>query len=63
MTKIDGRPGTLIEKTGPGGRPIFRRTADCRQLAEDIRTQAERADGRAPPFRSTASALIFMTAG
>ena len=30
-------PGTLIEKTGPGGSLRFRRTADCWRLAEDIR--------------------------
>ena len=33
-------PGTLIEKTGPGGRLIFRRAAGCWQLAEDLRNPA-----------------------
>lgn len=30
-------PGTLIERTGPGGYLIFGRTADCWQLTGDIR--------------------------
>lgn len=30
-------PGTLIEKTGPGGHLDFQRTADCWQLTGDIR--------------------------
>ena len=30
-------PGTLIEKTGPGGYLQFRRAGDCWQLIEDIR--------------------------
>lgn len=33
-------PGTLIEKTGPGGYLIFRPTADCWQLTDDIRNPA-----------------------
>jgi hypothetical protein len=33
-------PGTLIEKTGPGGHLRFRRTADCWQLTGDIRNPA-----------------------
>ena len=33
-------PGTLIEKTGPGGYLHFQRTADCWQLAGDIRNPA-----------------------
>ncbi len=33
-------PGTLIEKTGPGGRLDFQRTADCWQLIGDIRNPA-----------------------
>lgn len=33
-------PGTLIEKTGPGGYLEFRRTADCWQLTGDVRNPA-----------------------
>lgn len=33
-------PGTLIEKTGPGGALHFRRTADCWRLTGDIRNPA-----------------------
>lgn len=33
-------PGTLIEKTGPGGHLTFRRVGDCWQLTEDIRNLA-----------------------
>jgi len=33
-------PGTLIEKTGPGGYLTFRPAAGCWQLAEDIRNPA-----------------------
>jgi hypothetical protein len=32
-------PGTLIEKTGPGGSLHFRKTADCWQLTKDIRNR------------------------
>lgn len=33
-------PGTLIEKTGPGGYLTFRRNGSCWQLTEDIRNPA-----------------------
>lgn len=33
-------PGTLIERTGPGGSLYFRRTADCWQLTGDVRNPA-----------------------
>ncbi|UNU41384.1 hypothetical protein EAO27_00655 [Sphingopyxis sp. YF1] len=33
-------PGTLIEKTGPGGRLEFERTIDCWRLTGDIREAA-----------------------
>lgn len=33
-------PGTLIERTGPGGYLIFERTADCWRLTADIRNPA-----------------------
>ncbi|WP_447765276.1 hypothetical protein [Sphingopyxis panaciterrae] len=33
-------PGTLIEKTGPGGSLHFRKTADCWRLDKDIRNRA-----------------------
>lgn len=33
-------PGTLIERTGPGGSLHFRKAGDCWQLAQDIRNEA-----------------------
>lgn len=33
-------PGTLIEKTGPGGSLHFRKAAGCWQLTQDIRNKA-----------------------
>ncbi len=32
-------PGTLIEKTGPGGRLVFHPAGGCWRLAEDVRAR------------------------